>query len=227
MSHDLTPCPRRAAAGEAGKPCQRTFGEQRCTFCGRELPLTNLAASHLASDTRGQAVLQSRLAAARRIKLATLALADRDAGIDTSKRRPRIAGLPALRAQFESRDALPMRVIADLLDEAEPMLELLARVHSIVEKVEHVDFTEAGEHEHACQLIEAIRTTLGATELYPRPWAMARDIPDAAPTCDECGSTLAEVVGRGMGGGEVRGVICLRCASTEGTGTAHLDDEDT
>jgi hypothetical protein len=58
-------------------------------------------------------------------------------------------------------------------------------------------------------------------------WAAGADIPDAAPTCPDCGSTLAEVRGRSGSGREIRGVICFRCASTEGTGTAHLDDEDT
>lgn len=39
--HDDSPCPARARAGQPRMPCQRTFGEQRCTFCQRELPLTH------------------------------------------------------------------------------------------------------------------------------------------------------------------------------------------
>jgi hypothetical protein len=139
----------RCGAALAGGDCIANPATGRCFYCDRELRP------------------DPRIAAARRIKRALLAEADRAAGIDTRKLRPRIASLPGLRAQFHSRDDLPMRVIADMLDEAEPMLELLARVQAIVEKVDGVDFTEAGEHEHACQLIEAIRTTLETVELYP------------------------------------------------------------
>lgn len=175
------------------------------------------------------------VAAARRIKLATLALADRDAGIDTSKRRPLVASLPALQAQLAVREDLSMRVVADILDEVVPMLELLARVREII------DATVA--HRTAMAAIDGWADIRDA--LYPdtdearitreararraagaESWATARDIPDGPATCDECGSALAEVVGRGMGGGEVRGVICMRCASTAGTGTAHLDDDE-
>jgi hypothetical protein len=74
-----------------------------------------------------------RLALQRRISRGLQADRDRALGIDTSKPRPRIASLPGLQAQLVSSHDLPMRVVAELLDEVEPMLELLARVRGIVD----------------------------------------------------------------------------------------------
>ena len=75
-----------------------------------------------------------RLAAARRIKRGLLAELDRAAGIDTRLQRPLVDALPALLASLASRHDLPMRVVADLLDEVVPMLELLASVRAVVDR---------------------------------------------------------------------------------------------
>jgi hypothetical protein len=175
----------------------------RCFWCDREVKA------------------DPRIVAVRRIKAALHAEADRAAGIDTSKRRPRIASLPGLRAQLRSRDALPMRVVADILDEADPMRELLARVQAIVEKAEGVDFTEAGEHEHAAAVIDAIRQTLADDVVDVQPWVnpvrgtrgwAGSDIPDGPPACPTCGKAMQRMTvmshTRGL---HNAGDICLDC----------------
>jgi hypothetical protein len=73
------------------------------------------------------------VAAARRIRNAQHADAERAAGIDSSRQRPLVARLDGLQAQLAVHHSLPLRVIEDVLDEVEPMLDLLARVRDIID----------------------------------------------------------------------------------------------
>lgn len=208
---ELDPCPRR----EGGKPCQRTFGEQRCTFCNRELPL-----SHPTFVTE----------VAERFRAAGAGLPD-----DTRLRRPRIAGLPALQAQLSARHDLPMRVIADILDEVVPMLDLLTRVQQVVDEAKDgsamawlTAFADVRdtlypdtEVARICRENNARRAERDAAAAAGEreAWDLS-DIPEAA-RCDVCGATLAEVRGHSMNHGTVTGTVCLHCNA----GSMVLEDD--
>lgn len=142
----MPPCGAALAGGE----CVQNPSTGSCYYCDRSVGDTT---PRRPGDTPATFT-------ARRMKRQLLAEADRAAGIDTRLHRPLVAGLPALRAQLDVRHDLPMRVVADLLDDVVPMLELLARLQAIVDKVDGVEFSEAGEHEHAVDVIDAIRRTL-------------------------------------------------------------------
>jgi hypothetical protein len=86
---------------------------------------------HVICDTRPQ--LDPRVAAVHRIKRGLRAAADRAAGIDTRLMRPLVAGLDALQAQLAVHHSLSLRVIEQILDDAEPMLDLFARVRTLVD----------------------------------------------------------------------------------------------
>lgn len=190
-------------------------------------------------DREGQVVATPPLRpevveACKRIKRATLALADRYAGIDTRLRRPLVDSLPALQAQLASRHDLPMRVVADMLDEVVPMLELLARVRAVVDAanggsaLHWIDGfaqvrdtlypdTEVARHLNARRAMtpaerDAERAAADAAER--EAWAGIREPGDALVrrgpgelACDACGSPLAEYAGPG----DERCVICPTC----------------
>lgn len=164
-----------------------------------------------------------RLAAARRISRGLQADRDRALGIDTSKpRRPLVDSLPGLQAQLAMRHDLPMRVVADLLDEVEPMLALLARVRGVVDAAKdgsamawldgfaEIRDTLYPDTEVARRLNERRAMTPAeraaeretATVAEREAWAGVSAEPtpadvDDAPVCDACDMPLARVSGPG------------------------------
>lgn len=204
-------CPsRRTVAG----PCVRA-PEGTCRYCLRPMP------EPLRPDV---------VAAAKRIKLATLALADRDARIDTSKPpRPLVDSLPALQAQFAARHDVPMRVVADMLDEVVPMLELLARVRAVVDRakggtamawldgfaeVRDVLYpdTDVARSCNARRNMtpEQRQAELAAADAAEREaWAGVVEQPtELVDTCDECGEVLVDYAGPGA---TTSGKVCPAC----------------
>lgn len=188
----------------------------------------------------------SVIAAARRIKRALHAEADRVAGIDTRLRRPRVEGLPALQAQLAVRHDLPMRVVADILDEVEPMLALLADVRAVIDRsvadrtalaaidgwaevrdLLYPDTDVARQLNVRRRMTPAERAAEreAADAAEREAWQIPSDIPAGPATCDECGATLAEVTGHSASGGTVSGVACPHCNGIGGPGTALDDDE--
>ncbi len=227
---DETPCPQR----RGGLPCIRAFTDPICITCRRDLPLTHPTTVDLppalraraglpemaaavsdwfARDTIGQDILQSRIAA----------------------RRPLIASLPALQAQLSARHDLPMRVIADILDEVVPMLDLLTRLQQVVDEAKDgsamawlTAFADVRdtlypdtEVARICRENNARRAERDAAAAAGEreAWDLS-DIPEAA-RCDVCGATLAEVRGHSMNHGTVTGTVCLHCNA----GSMVLEDD--
>lgn len=156
-----------------------------------------------------------RLAAVRRINRALQADHDRAMralGIDTSKQRPLVESLPGLQAQLASRHDLPLRVVADMLDEVVPMLDLLARVRAVIDR--------SVARETAMAAIDGWAEVRDL--LYPdpppadpaAPWQLASDIPDGPPLCASCGEPMQRFSMTSCGSGSGLRVqdICLQCS---------------
>lgn len=202
MVNTLLPCSRR----DGVLPCERNRLIGLCLWCARPLAPGEC-------EPPPAHVTPQQVAAVRRIRRGLHAEAARLLGVDPGLRRPPIDGLPALRASLSARHDVPMRVVEQILDDVVPMLDLLQRIADLVGGVAGVEFSEQGHHERAATLIDMIRDVLYLHVDDPRPasWAAGADIPDAPPTCDECGGTLAHVVGRGSSGARYEGIVCPHC----------------
>lgn len=104
----------RCGAALAGGDCIANPATGRCFYCDRELRP------------------DPRIAAARRIKRALLAEADRIAGVDTSKPPRPLARLDEVRAELDG--SLSMTQAERLLrEDLPPLLDLLARVRAVID----------------------------------------------------------------------------------------------
>lgn len=180
-------------------------------------------------DPEGRAVATAPLrpevvAAARRIKRALHAEADRAAGIDTRLRRPLVDSLPALLASLASRHDLPMRVVADLLDEVVPMLDLLARVRELVDAAKDgsamawvdgfadirdtlypdTDVAKRHREQRATRAERAAAAEAAEREAWD---GITVADPPELPTCPTCGMHMGEFNGPE---GE-HGFLCVKC----------------
>jgi len=188
--HDLTPCPRL----DGSRVCMRSLGASRCHYCGRDLPMSHPT---VIEDRvpEGQVVAAPRhsvISAARRIKRALYAEADRVAGIDTSH----LGGsgpMPAGRLAWfreQARSALSLR-------EADELIEALPELLDEVDR------------------LRALASPAAPGDAAPTTFALALSYdPAISPVvlehCLACGMTLGQLPGGGR--------TCVRCdVDDEGT----------
>jgi hypothetical protein len=159
-------------------------------------------------DPEGQVVAAARpevVAAARRIKRALLAEADRAAGIDTSTPQRPLARLDEVRAELDGE--LSMSQAERLLrEDLPPLLAVLARVRELVDEAVARKST-AAQLEVFADIRDLLYPGLAST------WQIPADIPDAPPACPTCGKPMqrATVMSAGQRPRDA-GDVCLDCS---------------